>query len=134
MVTIQMVKFNHILIARLFLVGLAVFGIYSAVSAKSPDEIALVPCVFHTVTDVPCPGCGMTRACLSITHGHIIDAWGYHPFSFLIVGLALGIAIFPTQMTEVWNRQSNRTRNCISICGIVLCLSVWFIKLKSMIW
>lgn len=129
-----MVKVNHILIARLFLVGLAIFAIYSAATAKSPDEIALVPCVFHTVTDVPCPGCGMTRACLSITHGHFTDAWRYHPFSFLIVGIALGIAIFPSQMTDGWHRLSNRTRNCISICGIVLCLSVWFMKLRSILW
>lgn len=125
---------NHILIARIFLIGLAAFAVYSAATAKSADEIALVPCVFHTVTDVPCPGCGMTRACLSITHGHFTDAWRYHPFSFLIVGLAIGIALFPSQMTDVWNRQSNRTRNYISISGIVLCLSVWLVKLKSTIW
>ncbi len=125
---------NHILIARLFLVGLAAFAVYSAATAKSPDEISLLPCIFHEVTDVPCPGCGMTRACLSLTHGHFTDAWRYHPFSFLIVGLAIGIALFPSQMTDIWNRQSNRTRNYISICGIVLCLSVWFVKLKSIIW
>ena len=125
---------NHILIARLFLVGLAAFAIYSAATAKSPDKISLLPCIFHEVTDVPCPGCGMTRACLSLTHGRFTDAWRYHPFSFLIVGLAIGIALFPSQMTDIWNRQSNRTRNYISISGIVLCLSVWFVKLKSIIW
>ena len=86
MVIIQMV--NHILIARIFLIGLVVIAIFAAVTAQSPDEVSLIPCVFHTVTDVPCPGCGMTRACLSITHGQFTDAWRYHPLSFLILGIA----------------------------------------------
>lgn len=128
-----MLMVNHILIARIFLIGLAVIGIFTAVTAKTPDEVSLIPCVFQTVTDVPCPGCGMTRACLSITHGHFTDAWRYHPFSFLLVGLAIGIAFFPSRMTNVWNRRSTRTQNSISICGIVFCLSVWFMKLKSII-
>ena len=125
---------NHILIARIFLIGLVVIAIFTAVIAKAPDEVSLLPCLFHEVTDVPCPGCGMTRACLSITHGQFTDAWHYHPFSFPIVGLAIGIALFPSQMTDVWNRQSKRTRNVISICGIVMCLSVWIVKLKSVVW
>ena len=129
-----MLMVNHILIARIFLIGLAVIGIFTAVTAKTPDEVSLIPCVFQTVTDVPCPGCGMTRACLSITHGHFTDAWHYHPFSFLLIGLAMGIALFPSQLTDVWNGLSTRTRNSISICGIVFCLSVWFMKLKSIIW
>ncbi len=125
---------NHIFIARVFLIGLGVIAIFTAITAKSPDEILLIPCVFHTVTDIPCPGCGMTRACLSITHGHFANAWCHHPFSFIIIGLAFGIALFPSQITDVWNRLPFRTRNYISICGIVFCLSVWFIKLKSIIW
>ena len=125
---------NHILIARIFLIGLAVIAVITAVSAKSPDEVSLLPCIFHEVTDVPCPGCGMTRACLSITHGNFTDAWNYHPFSFLIVGLAIGIALFPSQMTNVWHRLSTRTQNTISICGIVFCLSVWLTKLKFVLW
>lgn len=129
-----MLMVNHIFIARIFLIGLAVVAIITAISAKSPDEVSLIPCIFHEVTDVPCPGCGMTRACLSITHGNFTDAWRYHPFSFLIIGLAIGIALFPSQMTDVWHRLSTRTRNSISICGIVFCLSAWLIKLKSVLW
>lgn len=132
MVIIQMV--NHILIARIFLIGLVVIAIFAAVTAQSPDEVSLIPCVFHTVTDVPCPGCGMTRACLSITHGQFTDAWRYHPLSFLILGLAIAIAIYPSKVTDFWLRQSMATRNYLSIFALVICLSVWIVKLKSTFW
>ena len=120
---------NHIFLARLFLIGLAVVGIYTVVSEKSPDEVTLIPCIFHSVTDVPCPGCGMTRACLALTHAHFTEAWRYHPFSFVIVGIAFGMAFFPIQVKNAWSSYPSNTRNLIVIIGIVSCLSVWIFKL-----
>jgi hypothetical protein len=120
---------NHIFLARLFLIGLAVVGIYTVVSEKSPDEVTLIPCIFHSVTDVPCPGCGMTRACLALTHAHFAEAWRYHPFSFLVAGLAVGVTFFPLRLRNAWTYFSLKTRNLIIIFGIVFCLSVWIFKL-----
>ncbi len=122
---------TNVFIARIFLIGLGVIAVYTAVSNKSPDEVSLIPCLFQSITDIPCPGCGMTRACLSLSHGQFIDAWRFHPFSFKIVGIALTIAIFPTKMMAIWSHQSSKTRNLIAFIGIFLCLSIWIIKLTS---
>ncbi len=123
---------SHILLARFFLIGLAVVGSYTAVSEKSLDDVSLIPCIFHSVTDVPCPGCGMTRACLALTHAHFAEAWRYHPFSFAIVGLALGTAFFSDQIKNAWSSYSSNTHNLIVIIGIVLCLSVWMMKVTNL--
>lgn len=123
---------NHVFLARVFLIALVVIGIYTAVSEKPANEVTLIPCIFHSVTDVPCPGCGMTRACLALTHGHFTKAWGYHPFSFVIVGLALGTAFFPAQLKNTWSSYSSNTRNLIVIIGIVLCMSVWMMKVTNL--
>ena len=101
-------------------------------SDKSPDEVSLIPCVFHSVTDMPCPGCGMTRACLALTHAHFAEAWHFHPFSFVIVGLAFGMAFFPTQVKNTWSGYPLKTRNFILIIGIMLCLSVWMMKVTNL--
>ncbi len=71
----------------------------------------------------------MTRACIALTHGQFADAWGYHPFSFLIIGLAIGTAFFPVWLKNTWTRCSPVTRDVIAIGGIVLCLSIWIHKL-----
>ena len=123
---------NSIFLARLFLIGLGFIGIYTAISQKSPDEVSLIPCIFHSVTDVPCPGCGMTRACIALTHAHFAEAWRYHPFSFLIVCLAVGIAFFPSYLKNTWAGYTLKTRNLIVIFGIVFCLSLWMMKVKNL--
>ncbi len=122
---------NHTALARLFLIGLGIVGLYTAASEISPEGVSLIPCVLHAVTDVPCPGCGMTRACLALIHGHFADAWRYHPFSFLIIGLAVGMAFFPIWLKSAWTRCSPYTRNVITIGGIMLCLSLWIHQLFS---
>lgn len=35
-------------------------------------------CPFHSVTGLPCPGCGMTRAWLSLLRGDLTSAFRYH--------------------------------------------------------
>ena len=121
--------FNHTFLARLFLIGLGVVGIYTTISEISPADVSLIPCILHLVTDVPCPGCGMTRACLALTQGHFADAWRYHPFSYLIIGLTIGSAFFPMWLKNAWTHCSSITRNTIAVGGVVLCLSTWIYKL-----
>ena len=123
--------FNHAFLARLFLIGLSVVGLYTAVSETAPEEISLVPCIFHALTDLACPGCGMTRACVALVQGKFGTAWYYHPFSFLIVGLAIAAAFFPMWLKNTWNCCSLATQNLIVISGIILCLSIWLIRIGN---
>ncbi|MBF0360570.1 MAG: DUF2752 domain-containing protein [Oligoflexia bacterium] len=41
-------------------------------------------CLFHLLTHLQCPGCGMTRAILSIINGDISQAFYYNPFFILL--------------------------------------------------
>ena len=123
--------FNHTFLARLFLIGLGAVGLYTAVSEISAEAVSLIPCIFHSLTELVCPGCGMTRACVALVHGKFGAAWHYHPFSFLIVGLAIAVAFFPMRLRDTWSRRSLATQNVIVIGGIILCLSLWLIKIKD---
>jgi len=38
-------------------------------------------CLFHRITGLECPGCGMTRAFHAITHGQMLEAIGYNLLS-----------------------------------------------------
>lgn len=45
---------------------------------------------------IPCPGCGLTRATLSLLHGDLAGAMRLHPLVFVLTplfGLALGAAL-----------------------------------------
>lgn len=43
------------------------------------------PCLFHIITGAYCPGCGGTRAVISLIHGNILKSILYHPFVFYTV-------------------------------------------------
>ena len=60
-------------------------------------DLGVSLCYFKRWTDLPCPGCGLTRCFVCIAHGRFADAVHYHPFGplvFLIaVASALGLVI-----------------------------------------
>lgn len=42
-----------------------------------------VPCPFHALTGLYCPGCGTTRALHQLVHGNLSRAFGYNPLAIL---------------------------------------------------
>lgn len=42
-----------------------------------------VPCIFRTLTGWLCPGCGITRACLSLIKGNVHASFSYNPFLYI---------------------------------------------------
>lgn len=51
-------------------------------------------CLFHRVTGLDCPGCGMTRAAYSSLHGRWGEAFRFNPVGMVLFPAALlGIAL-----------------------------------------
>lgn len=44
-----------------------------------------IPCVFHLVTGLKCPGCGMTHAVAALIEGHFRQAMSYNLLSVTLV-------------------------------------------------
>ena len=38
-----------------------------------------MPCLFHLLTGLYCPGCGGTRAAVYLLHGQVVKSFVYHP-------------------------------------------------------
>lgn len=52
--------------------------------------VFITGCPIRELTGIPCPGCGMSRAWLSLLRGDFAAAWRYHPLFWLVpVALAL---------------------------------------------
>ncbi|MCR8634236.1 DUF2752 domain-containing protein [Paenibacillus sp. N5-1-1-5] len=52
-----------------------------------------IPCVFHELTGFYCPGCGMTRAVLSLLKLDFYQAFRYNPLLFLILPMYITYTI-----------------------------------------
>jgi hypothetical protein len=46
-----------------------------------------IPCVFHELTGLYCPGCGITRAALSLLRLDVAQAFKYNPLVFVLLPL-----------------------------------------------
>lgn len=47
-----------------------------------------MPCVFHWLTGLYCPGCGGTRALKYLLQGKILSSIQYHPLVFYVIFMA----------------------------------------------
>ena len=125
---------NSVMLAKMFLISLALAGIYIRFSGQAFEAVYFLPCVFKGVTGMPCPGCGMTRACSAILQGEFSTAWRYHPFSFLLIGLSILIVFQPEYAKEKWRAIPLIKQEIIVSILILLCLGLWLVDLKRIFW
>jgi hypothetical protein len=50
-----------------------------------------IACPLRSITGIPCPLCGMTRAVVAATHGHLLESLRFNPAGILVVLLALAL-------------------------------------------
>lgn len=44
-----------------------------------------IPCIFHKITNLWCPGCGITRMIISIINLNFYQAFRYNPLAFILL-------------------------------------------------
>lgn len=65
-----------------------------------------LPCMFNKITGLKCPGCGITRMCISLLKGDIYSAWVYNRGVLIILPL---IAYFLAREIYLYVRYNNMT-------------------------
>jgi len=53
-------------------------------------------CPLRSLTGIPCPLCGMTRACVAAVHGHLGQSLAFNPAGILILVLAAVVLVRPS--------------------------------------
>jgi Protein of unknown function (DUF2752) len=48
-------------------------------------------CPLRTITGIPCPLCGMTRAVVAAMHGHLLESLRFNPAGLLVVLVAIAL-------------------------------------------
>jgi hypothetical protein len=72
-------------------VGVAVVivaGVFVGSSLGWRSGFGIDVCWLHRLTGLPCPGCGLTRAILSLAGGDLSGALRLHPFSLAVLPYA----------------------------------------------
>jgi len=77
-----------------------VIGVGIVHLALTQANLVGLRCTVHELTGLPCPGCGLTGACLHLLHGEWRSALALHPFApvFLLAMAAVLLgAILPAK-------------------------------------
>jgi hypothetical protein len=96
-------------------------------------------CMFKRTTELPCPGCGLTRCGSNLMHGHVTRAIDYNPFGLVIIPSMAGMgvmAVLPRRWREGVRRfqaaHSTAYHRCLIVFtiafvsfGFIRALSVW---------
>jgi hypothetical protein len=111
----------------------ALFGAAALTDPSRPLPFEV--CVFHSVTGLPCPTCGMTRAVCHAVHGHWAQSIALHPAGLILaVGLA-GWMLWAT--AEAWRGRPiaealrRRLGKTLIIAGIAVSGVFWISQLTG---
>ncbi len=66
----------------------------SAVWSLLPVHPTLA-CPLRSTTGIPCPMCGMTRACVAAVHGDFVGSLRYNPAGILLIAVAVALLVSP---------------------------------------
>ncbi len=58
------------------------FGLSFFLQVKQVTPFPL--CLFYEISHLPCPGCGLVRSFISISHGHFLEAIRFHALGPLV--------------------------------------------------
>jgi hypothetical protein len=92
-------------------------------------------CIFEKLTNLPCPGCGITRSFVCIRDFRFVDSIEYNPCGLLIVGLL----IFQIPMSIIvinYKKLSFHINKISTITDKIVILSlllVWIFKINHTI-
>ena len=70
-------------VKSLAVLGAGIAGVYFLYSFNPANSALYVPCPFHALTGLYCPGCGSLRALHQLFHGHLAAAFGLNPLMIL---------------------------------------------------
>jgi hypothetical protein len=82
-------------------------------------------CPFHAITGLTCPGCGMTRAMLSLGQLKLVTAIGYNLFSLPLLILMI-FYVWPGKIPSFLQHP------VFSIFMLLLVIIVWLMRLLGM--
>jgi hypothetical protein len=113
------------LVAAGIFISIAILHVTGVTSADRLAGAIPLFCPFKVLTGIPCPGCGMTRALISMTKGDFHGALGYNPFSFFLLFMVIA-SVVPGKQAEKLPSITPVVMNYAFIVVLIAVLVFWF--------
>lgn len=109
-----------------WLLGLAGILGFAGLRVWNPESSGFQICIFRTLLDLPCPGCGLTRAMSALAHGSLQGALGHHPLApFLALEAGLGWAAWGVLGRDRLGREIAPRVEALVLANATPLLGIW---------
>ena len=99
---------NWLVLVSIVLLASLLFRVNDADAMEVPVANWELPaiCAMRRFTSFPCPGCGLSRAFVSLVRGDMATAWKYNPAS--IVWFVAMLLQYPYRLAQIWRLRNDR--------------------------
>ena len=84
-----------------------------------------IPCPFHAVTGLLCPGCGVTRMCLALLRLDFAAAWRANPVLLLLLPVLAALLLRQAVRYVKTGRSTLSRRESALVWGMAAVLLLW---------
>ena len=86
-----------------------------------------IPCLFHLITNLYCPGCGITRMFFSLLSLNFKESFFYNPWVFILLVFGLLYYIYAF-ICFIFNFEKRKVPNIVIYIILVLTLIYWVLR------
>lgn len=86
-----------------------------------------IPCVFHKITGLYCPGCGLTRMLTSIFKLNFYQAFRYNPLMFIFLILVLVYGIIKLTI-KIWLKKEITLNKYLINTLLIITIAYWIMR------
>ena len=83
-----------------------------------------IGCPIRHITGISCPGCGMSRALLSLLTGHFAEAFRYHPMIYAVIPGGLFLFLAPDGTAK-----EHAAKKAVLVLLVVLMILVYICRI-----
>jgi hypothetical protein len=94
---------------HLIKISLAPVTIFYSYLPEKTLSIIEIPCLFKTIFECECPGCGITRGVKNLLHLQLDVSLEYHKLSIILLFLIFYVSV--SQVLTIYKKYSNKSKN-----------------------
>src|SRR3990167_7022481 len=99
------------------------------------EQLFLPPCLFHWLTDLPCPACGLTTSFVHLVNGNVIQGIRAHLLGPILLGIFIFLSVYVVwcflKKENFWLFLNSKKVSFFSVVLVFSLLVNWFLVLFS---